>query len=221
MSSEPSLLLRDALAEAFVAAAGGDATARDALNSLQRWAEGAAAEAALVRLHSPEGGAVFGAEGRLAEIFTPFEAWLRERSRRYTAALGWMIDAAADDPLEWARAAWDAGLFFEVHELLEPVWRDARGRRRAALQGLILAGAALYHVTCENARGAVELLRQAAEHLRAAPPAFPFHVESFAAELEALAASIESGSVRTGTDMTDVPRLERRRDTGAGEPTVS
>jgi predicted metal-dependent hydrolase len=222
VSSDPALQLRDALAEAFVAAAGGERGARNALVALGRWARGAEAEPALARLLGAEGRPLFAPDGTLAEPCAPLAGWLRERARRYIAALLWMEDEAdSSDLLEWARAAWDAGLFFEVHELLEPVWLEARGRPRAALQGVILAGAGVYHLTCENPAGASSLLHQAVECLRAAPPDFPLRTDRFAGDLERLVAAIEDGTVRVADDVTDVPRLERRADDERAEDPVA
>lgn len=46
--------------------------------------------------------------------------------------------------LERALELWRAGRYFEVHEVLEEAWREARGEERGFLQGLILLAAALH-----------------------------------------------------------------------------
>jgi len=101
----------------------------------------------------------------LATWLDPREAHEREaviaRARQATAA----ISAAASswDPtlagaLEFAAALFDAGLFFEVHEVLEPHWREAAGDSREVLQGLIQIAVGYQHLVNGNARGARALL---------------------------------------------------------------
>jgi hypothetical protein len=54
----------------------------------------------------------------------------------------------------------DAGLHFEVHELLEPAWLGAEGLGRTGLQGLIQVAVALHHAEHGNAAGAIALLAE-------------------------------------------------------------
>ena len=61
-----------------------------------------------------------------------------------------MLDAAA--------ALFDARLYFEVHELLEPAWREAQGAEREALQGLIQIAVGYQHLANRNFAGARALL---------------------------------------------------------------
>jgi hypothetical protein len=67
--------------------------------------------------------------------------------------------------LDAAAALFDAQLFFEAHELLEPCWRDARGERRAALQGLIQIAVGFQHVANGNLAGGRALLVEGAERI--------------------------------------------------------
>jgi len=66
-------------------------------------------------------------------------------------------------PLETALAAaarlFDAGLYFEVHELLEPYWMKAAGADRQTLQGLIQIAVGFQHLANGNLAGARALLR--------------------------------------------------------------
>lgn len=50
------------------------------------------------------------------------------------------------------------GLFFEVHEVLESVWRALDGSTRMAVQGLIQVAVGLHHCAHGNMRGAASLL---------------------------------------------------------------
>jgi len=59
-----------------------------------------------------------------------------------------------------AAALFDAGLYFEVHDLLEPRWMAARGADRALLQGLIQIAVGYQHRANGNLKGARLLLEE-------------------------------------------------------------
>jgi hypothetical protein len=204
------LLVRDALSAIFVAAAGGDARALLALEALGRVARGEPGGAALEDLCTEDGEPLFAGDS-LGPRFAAFEAYARDRARRYEAAVQWIEgEQAAGDPLECARAAWDAGLFFEVHELLEPAWLAAEhGPARDRLQGLIMAGAAMHHLCEGNRAGARGLLRDASRRLRAAGEEHGYGWGAFAAELARLAGAIDRGELPGIEELREVPRLER------------
>jgi hypothetical protein len=200
-------LVRDALAALFVRAAAGDAGATQGIAALARWAAGERPGADLLAIHTVEETPepLFDTNG-LTTRFAPQDAYARDRARRLAAALGWIADGKlTGDPLECARAAWDAGLFFEVHEILEPVWLGAAPPRRDALQGLIMAGAALHHLCSGNLSGAKSLLRDAARHLERAPDALLLDLPRLARELAALSDAIERGTVRSADDLREPP----------------
>jgi len=69
------------------------------------------------------------------------------------------------DGLEAAAALFDAHLYFEVHELLEPAWRDAEGGEREALQGLIQIAVGYQHLANGNFAGARALLDEGRRRL--------------------------------------------------------
>jgi len=69
------------------------------------------------------------------------------------------------DVLEAAAALFDAHLYFEVHELLEPAWRDAAGGEREALQGLIQIAVGYQHLANGNFAGARALLDEGRRRL--------------------------------------------------------
>jgi hypothetical protein len=98
-------------------------------------------------------------------------AWagsLAERARRAADALA-DVPAAPPIGLRAALAAaaslFDAGLFFEVHELLEPHWSAARNSTREALQGLIQIAVGWQHLANGNVAGARSLLAEGAARL--------------------------------------------------------
>lgn len=53
-----------------------------------------------------------------------------------------------------------AGLFFEVHEVLEDAWAELAGDDRTLVQGLIQIAVGLHHLAHENVRGARTLLAE-------------------------------------------------------------
>ena len=71
-----------------------------------------------------------------------------------------------DAALDAAARLYDAGLYFEVHEWLEPRWMAASGETRDALQGLIQAAVGWQHLANDNVAGARSLLGEAAIRLR-------------------------------------------------------
>ena len=87
---------------------------------------------------------------------------LGERSERALR----VVEARPLDPREaplavaLAQAAllFDARLFFEVHELLEPYWMRSVGDEREALQGLIQVAVGFHHLGNGNVPGAGSLL---------------------------------------------------------------
>jgi len=86
--------------------------------------------------------------------------------------------ASRTSPVERAAhhavALWSEGLFFEVHEVLEEVWKTAAGDVRQALQGVIQIAVAYHHLAHGNLRGARSLLHEGRERLtKAAPAALP------------------------------------------------
>src|SRR5262249_59431356 len=74
------------------------------------------------------------------------------------------LDSRAD-ALDAAAALFDAPLYFEVHELLEPFWRDAGGGEREALQGLIQIAVGYQHLANGNLAGARALLDEGCRRL--------------------------------------------------------
>src|SRR5262249_22646091 len=68
------------------------------------------------------------------------------------------VDASLADALAAAATLFDAGLHFEVHELLEPWWARSEGAERQALQGLIQIAVGYQHLADGNLDGARTLL---------------------------------------------------------------
>jgi hypothetical protein len=126
-----------------------------------------------------------GARRALAELTGPDGArlWLEGEELRWIAPLAARARAAstalADRPLlaadtdlrhalQAAASLFDAGLYFEVHEVLEPHWAAAGGEAREALQGLIQVAVAWQHLANGNLGGARSLLEEGGARLHGA-----------------------------------------------------
>ncbi len=209
MKTRADLLVRDALAAQFVRACADDARAELVLSELDRWRQGATTRAELLmKLETEHGEAIFTPSAQLAERYEPLADYIRDRVLRMHAALGWLADLGEKgDGVASARAAWDAGLFFEVHELLEPLWLEESGQRKLALQGLILAGAGLYHLTRGNLAGARGLLGDAERKLQESPKLDALELCEFGRELGEVSRAIERGELRSWEDIVSLPRF--------------
>jgi uncharacterized protein len=117
---------------------------------------------------------------------------LARRPLRETAA---DLAQALDD----AAALFDAGLHFEVHEILEPHWATSEGEAREALQGLIQAVVGFQHFANGNLAGARSLLSEAAGRLH--------ERKLLGRDLEAFARAVAeaAGAVRQGAPVVVPP----------------
>jgi hypothetical protein len=103
------------------------------------------------------------------EVVSEFPAALHKEHRRFREELcertrrAWEVvrerplapaEPALGEALDEAADLFDARLFFEVHELLEPYWMRAEGATREALQGLIQIAVGFQHLVNGNLEGA-------------------------------------------------------------------
>jgi predicted metal-dependent hydrolase len=143
--------------------------------------------------------------------------WLDEAQARHAAALcaraRAAISALGDRPadaracslaaiLDDARRLFEAHLYFEVHELLEPAWTRAAGGEREALQGLIQVAVGYQHLANGNAAGARALLADGAARLHAQALA-GVALDGFAR------AVVEAAAAVPAVDWTRVPAFPR------------
>jgi predicted metal-dependent hydrolase len=103
----------------------------------------------------------------------PPPAWA-STARTLLSAYARLLDEAPrgtdlDVRLAQARRMFERALYFEVHEVLEPPWRDATGRERTILQGIIQAAVAWHHAARGNPAGASRLGEAARVKLASAP----------------------------------------------------
>jgi predicted metal-dependent hydrolase len=76
------------------------------------------------------------------------------------------------DTFERGILFFNQGDFFEAHEALEDVWRDASGNDKKFLQGLIQLAVAFHHFGQGNSIGARSLLTRASRNLATNPEQF-------------------------------------------------
>jgi len=132
---------------------------------------------------------------------------LRARARRASEALA-TVSPASPEPslvaaLDAAATLHDAGLHFEVHELLEPYWARARGEAKEALQGLIQVAVGYQHVANGNLRGAKALLSEGSGRL---------HGQTLGLDLEPFARAVARSLDRLpDLEESDVPPFPRAR----------
>ena len=64
----------------------------------------------------------------------------------------------------------NAGEFFEQHEVLEDMWRAEPGPIREVYQGILQVGVGFHHLGRGNYHGTVTLLERGLNRLRTVPP---------------------------------------------------
>jgi predicted metal-dependent hydrolase len=65
-----------------------------------------------------------------------------------------------DSSLSRGIELFNAGRFYEAHEVLEDVWREAAGDRRLFLQALVQLAVGFHHYTMDNVVGAESVLER-------------------------------------------------------------
>ena len=121
---------------------------------------------------------------------------LAERASRATSAVGDWRDRGAGELallLDRAAALANHGLFFEVHELLEPAWFRASEPVRTALQGLIQIAVALHHLENGNREGGRSLLGLGLAKMAEAGAVLPIDTAGWLEELRAALAALAPG----------------------------
>jgi hypothetical protein len=140
------------------------------------------------------------------------EAWLEDDESRWAHPLAARARVAcavlADRPLlrpdadlrqtvAAAAVLFEAGLYFEVHEALEPHWAAAIGEVREALQGLIQVAVAWQHLANGNPAGARSLLAEGGARLHGR--------ELLGVDLEPFARAATEAAMRLGAGLPITP----------------
>jgi hypothetical protein len=97
-------------------------------------------------------------------------------------------------PLAAAVSLFNAALFHESHDALEPLWSGAEGEVRRGLQGLILVAGGFHHHQIQNAPGMAGLWEDALAALEPAGGALdtPWGTLGFASCLDAVRARLDA-----------------------------
>ena len=84
-------------------------------------------------------------------------------------------------------ALYQAGKFFECHEVLEQLWKNTSARPKNFYKGLIQAAVACYHWSKGNLAGALTLARSASKYLKGYTPVYcGLDVEDFVRQFSEL-----------------------------------
>lgn len=94
-----------------------------------------------------------------------YQDYIHRTGERYRQAMAQIKSAHIEDPRFQALVLWNAALFFELHELLETIWHDARGAARVGIKGLIQAAGAYVHQLRGNLSAARGLAARARRNL--------------------------------------------------------
>jgi uncharacterized protein len=135
------------------------------------------------------------------ELYPEFRAWwmyVVQRAESYWTVVGQLmqqhgrVKGGVKGAVKRGVLVFNAGLFFEYHELLEDHWRAETGDRKRFLQGLIQVAVGLHHWERHNYRGARILLREGVERLAMGRPRLlGLDVEALYYEVQRLRAALE------------------------------
>jgi predicted metal-dependent hydrolase len=86
-----------------------------------------------------------------------------------------VIETMDEYPCQRGLALFNSGHFFDAHEALEDVWREAprHSHRRRHLQGLVQLAVAFHHQSTGNLVGARSVLERALRNIEGAEESFP------------------------------------------------
>ena len=127
-----------------------------------------------------------------------YQEYIRTRLEKYDKALAAVEHGQVDNELKQAEILWEFELYFEMHELLEVIWKNALGNERKALQGLIQAAGMKIHAENGNFKAAASMGRKAQTALQLYGKALNcFHkLESILIEIRKTLANMESSIQR-------------------------
>lgn len=128
--------------------------------------------------------------------YGPFLGYFRQQTSRLLEALRVLTKGGrprASSDLRRGTALFNAGLFFECHELLEGLWKATSGADKAFYHGVVQVAAAFYHYEKHNRHGAVTLLTKGLAKLATYPPSYlGVDLAAFRRSLEPWAVAFEA-----------------------------
>lgn len=83
-----------------------------------------------------------------------YKSYINNRLNKYQKVFALVSSEKISDVLQQAEILWEHELYYEMHELVEQIWKTASGDRRKALQGLIQAAGMKIHLANNNLKGA-------------------------------------------------------------------
>ncbi len=111
--------------------------------------------------------------------------YIQDRLRQYDRVFEQIKNGAVEDPLLQSLVLWNNGLFFEFHDRLEGIWKQATGDRRQALKGLIKAAGIYIHSEFSHRQAAARLAGKSHSLIRQYSHCLAF-IENLDALLQAL-----------------------------------
>ncbi len=97
-------------------------------------------------------------------------------------------------------AAFNAGRFFEAHEIWEVLWNETIGEEKRFVQGLVQLAAGYLKLSSAQYPGALKLLTRACQTLRTYPPVYAgLQIGRLSDASRASVRQLETG--RTDTDI--------------------
>jgi uncharacterized protein len=109
-----------------------------------------------------------------------------------------MSTDAEDGRFEQGLALFNAGRFFECHEVWEELWKRSSGGEKLFYQGLIQAAVALLHAERGNMRGAASIWAKVRQKLEPLPSEhMGLALGEFRSSLEEFFASASRGEFKT------------------------
>ena len=128
--------------------------------------------------------------------YGPYLGYFRQQTSRLLEALRFLTTDGhprASSDLQRGLVFFNAGLFFECHELLEGLWKATSGPDKAFYHGVVQVAAAFYHYEKHNRHGAVTLLTKGRDKLATYPSSYlGVDVAAFRRSLEPWAVAFEA-----------------------------
>lgn len=111
--------------------------------------------------------------------------YIQDRLQRYDRVLAQIMDGTLGESLLQSLVLWNNGLFFEFHDHLEGIWKQATGDKRQALKGLIKAAGVYIHIEFNHRQAAANLAGKSHRLIRQYSHCLAF-IENLDALLQAL-----------------------------------
>jgi len=110
----------------------------------------------------------------VAEKISPaHRAYIDHRLLRYQQVSAILRERKETDPFRQALVLWDAKLFFEVHEIMETLWKKSEGDEKSAYQAMFRAAGTYVHLEQGNEKAARSMAGKAIQGLTTYADALP------------------------------------------------